>query len=60
MGLGVLLYGRGRLDVLTVQSPRGHIARFGAGELQRKHRVPSDSLIADTEDVDGHGTRPVS
>jgi hypothetical protein len=29
--------------------PVGHIGRFAHGELQRKHRVPSDILIADLQ-----------
>jgi len=35
--------------VLTVQCPCGHVGRFAHRELQRKHRMPSDSLIADLQ-----------
>jgi hypothetical protein len=35
--------------VLTVQRQRGHFSRFPAGELQQKHRVPSDTLIYDLQ-----------
>jgi hypothetical protein len=47
--LQLRLYHMKRLDVLTVQCPCGHIGRFAHGELQRKHRVPSDILIADLQ-----------
>jgi len=43
------LYDMGANDVLTVQCACGRLARFAAGELQRRHRVPSDTLIYDLQ-----------
>ena len=36
-------------DGLTVQCSCGHTSRFTSGELQRKHRLPSDLLIYDLQ-----------
>jgi hypothetical protein len=36
-------------DVLTAQCPCGHIGRFAEGDLQRRFRVPSDTLIGDLQ-----------
>jgi len=43
------LYDVGPSDILTVQCSCGRLARFAAGELQRRHRVPSDTLLHDLQ-----------
>jgi len=45
----LLLYDLGPQEVLTVQCPCGHVARFPAGDTQRKHGVRSDTLIYDLQ-----------
>jgi hypothetical protein len=36
-------------DVLTVQCSCGHFSRFASGELQRRHKLPSDLLVYDLQ-----------
>jgi hypothetical protein len=43
------LYDMGPRDVSTAQCSCGRVARFAAGELQRKRRLPSDTLIYDLQ-----------
>ena len=43
------LYEIGSADVLTVQCSCGHFSRFASGELQRRHKLPSDMLIYDLQ-----------
>jgi hypothetical protein len=43
------LYDMGPRDVLTVQCACGHVSRWAAGELQKKRRVPSSTLIFDLQ-----------
>jgi hypothetical protein len=43
------LYEMKPCDVLTAQCSCGHFSRFASGELQRRHKLPSDLLIYDLQ-----------
>jgi hypothetical protein len=43
------LYEIASADVLTVQCSCGHFSRFASGDLQRRHKLPSDLLIYDLQ-----------
>jgi hypothetical protein len=45
----IRLYDMGPRSVLTVQCSCGRVGRFASGELERRHKLPSDTLIYDLQ-----------